>query len=180
MRTPHRLLLGCATLTLTLVAIAFVPAANAAQEPCANAGASPAEVSNHALRRALRCIVDEERAAAGLVPLRGQSELHVAARDHARDMVKRGYFAHEREGSTTRSRLRDAGWDGHSAGETLAWGCGSLGVPRAIVDGWLGSPAHRDILLGRSYRRAGIGLAVGAPEPTDCPGAGTWVMVVGN
>jgi uncharacterized protein YkwD len=170
------------TATLVLAALALsagVPPAQA-HAACPNANAAPGDAANHALRRAVRCIVNEERVARGLRSLRSQGALRKAARGHARDMVERGYFAHEREGSTTRSRLRDAGWDGHSAGETLAWGCGSLGVPRAIVDGWLGSPAHRDILLGRSYRRAGIGLAVGAPEPTDCPGAGTWVMVVGN
>jgi uncharacterized protein YkwD len=179
MQTPHRLLLHSATLALALAALAVVPAANA-QEPCANADAGPGEVSNHELRRALRCIVDEERAAAGLAPLRPQHELHVAARRHARDMVKRRYFAHEREGSTPRSRLRDAGWRGYAAGETLAWGCGSLGVPRAIVDGWLGSPAHRDILLSRRYKRVGVGLAAGAPYATDCPGAATWVLVLGT
>jgi uncharacterized protein YkwD len=172
--------LHSATLVLAALALsAAVPPAQA-QEACPNANAAPGDAANHALRRAVRCIVNEERVAHGLRPLRSQAALRKAARGHARDMVKRGYFAHEREGSTLRSRLRDAGWDGRSAGETLAWGCGSLGVPRAIVDGWLGSPAHRDILLGRSYRRAGIGLAVGAPDPTDCPGAGTWAMVLGN
>jgi uncharacterized protein YkwD len=174
-------LLHSATLALAALALsAFVPA-HAAQEPaCAHADAVPGEVSNHELRHAVRCIVNDERAAAGLAPLRSQHELHVAARGHARDMVKRGYFAHEREGSTLRSRLRDAGWDGHAAGETLAWGCAGLGVPRAIVDGWLGSPAHRDILLRRRYKRVGVGVAVGAPHPTECPGAGTWVMILGN
>jgi uncharacterized protein YkwD len=94
-------------------------------------------------------------------------------------MVRRGYFAHERPGWTLRGRLRAAGWTGSAAAETIAWGCGSVGVPRAIVDGWLASPPHRDILLGR-YRRAGIGVAVGAPYATDCPGAGTWVMDAGR
>jgi uncharacterized protein YkwD len=170
--------LHSATLVLAALALsAGVPPAEA-RAACPNANAAPGEASNQTLRRAVRCIVNEEREVQGLLPLRSQGALREAARGHARDMVKRGYFAHERAGSTPRSRLRDAGWDGYAAGETLAWGCGSLGVPRAIVDGWLGSPAHRDILLGRRYRRAGIGLAVGAPYPTDCPGAGTWVLVV--
>jgi uncharacterized protein YkwD len=132
------------------------------------------------LRRAVRCIVNEERAARDLRPVRAQESLGEAARGHARDMVRHGYFAHERDGSTLRSRLREAGWDGHAAGETLAYGCGSLGVPRAIVDAWLGSEGHREILLARRYRRAGIGLAEGMPYRSDCPGAGTWVMVFGN
>jgi uncharacterized protein YkwD len=177
MQNDHRFL-HSATLVLAALALSAAAPAAHAQTACPNANAAPGDVANHELRRAVRCIVKEERAAGGLRPLRSQAALRKAARGHARDMVERGYFAHEHEGSTLRSRLRDAGWDGHSAGETLAWGCGSLGVPRAIVDGWLGSPAHRDILLGRRYRRVGVGLAVGAPYPTDCPGAGTWVMIV--
>ena len=115
-------------------------------------------------------------ASAGCGPQRSLGE---AARGHARDMVTRGYFAHERDGSTPASRLRDAGWDGLAAGETIAWGCGGLGEPRAIVDAWLDSPPHRDILLGR-YRRAGVGVAAGAPYATDCPRAATWVLVAGE
>jgi hypothetical protein len=30
------------------------------------------------------------------------------------------------------------------------------------------------------YRRAGIGMAVGAPLPVGCSGAGTWVLDVGR
>ena len=52
-------------------------------------------------------------------------------------------------------------------------------MPQAVLDGWLASPPHREIVLGR-YGRAGVGLAVGAPYPTDCPGAGMWVLVVGR
>ena len=159
-----------------LALYAPTPAQGAA---CANAAAAPGSVDDVALRRALRCVVNQERARHGLGRLRPQADLGEAARDHARDMVERGYFAHERPGSTLRSRLRAAGWTGSAAAEALAWGCGGLGVPEAVLDGWLASPPHREIVLGR-YGRAGVGLAVGAPYPTDCPGAGMWVLVVGR
>jgi uncharacterized protein YkwD len=146
---------------------------------CANASAAPGSVDNAALRRALRCVVNEERARHGLRRLRRNTDLGEAARGHARDMVERGYFAHERPGSTLRSRLRAAGWDGAAAAEALGWGCGGLGVPQAVLEGWLSSPPHREIVLGR-YARAGVGVAVGAPYPTDCPGAGIWVLVIGT
>ena len=176
MHDDHRLL-HAATLAVALVAFAAALPAPA-HAACPNANASPGDVGDAELRRAVRCIVNEERATRDLRPVRSQRSLGRAARGHARDMVERGYFAHERKGSTLRSRLRDAGWDGYRAGETIAYGCGSLGVPRAIVDGWLGSDGHREILLSRRYRRAGIGLATGMPYATDCPGAGTYVMVL--
>jgi uncharacterized protein YkwD len=178
MHHDHRLL-HSATLALALLALAAVLAPAGAQAACRHANAAPGNIDEDELRRALRCIVNEEREHRGLRPVRAQDELGEAARGHARDMVRRGYFAHERDDSTLRGRLRDAGWDGYAAGETLAWGCGSLGVPRAIVDAWLASDGHREILLSRRYKRAGIGLAPGAPYETDCPGAGTWVMVLG-
>jgi len=176
MPTPHRL---CAATLALAAAASTATAAPAAAAPCRNAEAAPGEVSDAALQRALRCVVNRERAHHGKRRLRRQRSLGEAARGHARDMVTRGYFAHERDGSTPASRLRDAGWDGIAAGETIAWGCGGLGEPRAIVDGWLGSPPHRDILLGR-YRRAGVGVAAGAPYATDCPRAATWVLVAGR
>jgi uncharacterized protein YkwD len=177
MRSPQPLL--CAATLTVAAAISSAAAAPAAAAPCRNAEAAPGEVSDAVLRRALRCVVNAERGRQGLHRLRGPRALGDAARGHARDMVTRGYFAHERKGSTSASRLRDAGWDGLAAGEAIAWGCGGLGEPRAIVDAWLDSPPHREILLGR-YRRMGVGVAAGAPYATDCPRAATWVLVAGR
>jgi uncharacterized protein YkwD len=174
--TAHRLARAA---TLAVAALALAVAAPAPARECRAASAAPGTVEDGKLRRALRCLVNEERADRGLRTLRRHGALGKAARGHADDMVARGYFAHERPGSTFRGRLRRAGWKGAAAAEAIAWGCGGLGVPREIVDGWLASPPHRAILLGR-YNRAGIGLAVGAPYPTDCPGAGTWVLDVGR
>lgn len=154
-------------------------AAPAEGADCTHASAAPGSVENAALRRALRCVVNEERARHGMRRLRRNKDLGEAARGHAADMVARGYFAHARPGSTLGSRLRAAGWTGEAAGETLAWGCGGLGHPQAVLDGWLASPPHRKIVLGR-YTRAGVGLTVGAPYPTDCPGAGIWVLNTGR
>jgi uncharacterized protein YkwD len=169
-----------AVLAAALAALALPAPAAAREEPCPDASAAPGSVADGALRRALRCVVNEERAREGLRRLRPNTDLGDAARSHAADMVARGYFAHERPGWTLRGRLRAAGWDGWVAAETIAWGCGGLGVPSAVLAGWLASPPHRAIVLGAKFTRAGVGLAVGAPYPTDCPGAGIWVLDVGR
>jgi uncharacterized protein YkwD len=96
---------------------------------------------------------------------------------HAADMVRRHYFAHERAGWTLAGRMRIVGWTGRVA-EAIGWGCGGLGVPRAIVASWLASPTHRAIVLG-PYRRIGVGVAIGAVQ-SACSGAGTWVLDVGR
>jgi uncharacterized protein YkwD len=170
----------CAAIFVVAAACSLPGAApaGAAGQACAAAGAAPGSVDDRALRRALRCVVNKERRRNGLRRLRRDRELGEAARGHARDMVARGYFAHKRPGSTLRGRLRAAGWTG-AAAEALGSGCGRLGVPQAVLDTWLASPRHRAIVLSR-FTRGGVGVTVGAPYPTDCPGAGIWVLVAGR
>ena len=129
------------------------------------------------VRSALRCVIDGERARHGLRPLAPDARLAKAAQRHARDMVRRRYFAHERAGWTLAGRLRAAGWRGARAAEAIAWGCGGRATPLATLNAWLKSPPHRAILLG-DYDRAGIGLAVKAPTER-CAGGGTWVLDAG-
>jgi len=169
-----------------LLAAGLAPAAGAAAAPahasrqaCAAAAAVPGAAAAAELRRSLRCLVNSTRAAHGLRPLRADRRLGAAARRHAADMVARGYFAHERAGSTLRSRVRAADWAGAAAAEAIAWGCGRRGTPRAVLDAWLASPGHRAIVLG-PYNRAGVGLALGAPLTIACSGAGTWVLDAGR
>ena len=176
-RARHRtaaLVAGVAACVLPVAAPAV-----AARRPCAAAAAVPGVADAAVLRHALRCLVNAERARHGLRALRPSRRLSAAANGHAADMVSRGYFAHERPGWTLLDRLRAAGWMGASTGEAIAWGCGSLGVPSAVLDSWLASPPHRSIVLG-DYRRAGVGLAVGSPVSLGCTGGGTWVLDVGG
>ena len=152
-----------------------MPAVTAATAAKAAATAGCAGASRS--RAALLCLVNRERRAAGLAPLRRNRRIARAAGRHARDMVRRGYFAHQRGGGPDLgARLSRAGWRGTAWGEAIAYGCGERGSPRATVRGWLASPSHRAILLGAGYRRAGVGLARSAP----CGSGATWVLDVGR
>jgi uncharacterized protein YkwD len=112
--------------------------------------------------------VNRVRTAHGLVALRADPRLGRAARDHSRDMVARGYFAHRSpSGAGLVARVARTGWlrgrrRWHLA-ENLAWGTGALARPEAVVAAWMDSPAHRRHLLDRRLRVAGIGVARGAP-----------------
>ncbi len=121
------------------------------------------------VRRATLCLVNAERAARGLRPLRGNPRLAGAARRHARDMVSRGYFSHtSRSGASFLDRIRNTGYtQGRRAwtvGENLAWGTGMLSTPGEIVPAWMASPSHRANVLNGEFREIGIGIALGAPE----------------
>lgn len=145
------------------------PAASQATE-CANADVAPQSGNLGDVRTAVLCLVNEERQARGLVPLRGQAQLARSAAAHAHDMVERRYFAHVTPGGRhLASRVADAGYlprrgGGWLLGETLAWGTGSLSTPAGVVGAWLDSPGHRHVVLSRKYRDAGIGVALGNPR----------------
>jgi uncharacterized protein YkwD len=115
--------------------------------------ASPWSTSSSALLVA----INEARAANGVRPLRVDPRLTRAARSHSADMVRRQYFAH----GSFALRLRQFDVRGRMVGENIAWGVGSLATARSIVAQWLASPPHRANLLGTSFRRIGLGAAVG-------------------
>jgi uncharacterized protein YkwD len=179
------LALGIATAATAAVLTAAPAAARVNERPtahaaagCKAAGVQPSRVSRSTLRSAILCLVNRERRAHGLRAFRRDERLRRAADRHARDMVRRRYFAHERTGGPDLgTRLRRAGWRGRAAGETIAYGCGPPATPRATVRAWMNSPGHRAILLDGGYRRGGPGVAKGTPA--RCRGA-TWVLDVGR
>ena len=114
--------------------------------------------------RAVRCLINRERARHGLVAVRREAHLERAAVAYAKLMVKRRFFAHEGpDGSTPSSRVRASGYDGPGVGETIAWGAGASGDPTGTVDRWLHSPGHRAILLSKQMHTIGVGVAHGSP-----------------
>jgi uncharacterized protein YkwD len=84
-------------------------------------------------------------------------------------MVSAGCFAHDCPGENPlglRLEIVDyliGGLTRWLYGENLGWGTGSRGTPRAIVDAWMASSGHRDVMLNPSFRDAGVGYAIGDP-----------------
>jgi uncharacterized protein YkwD len=154
---------GLALLCLAVGAFLALPAAAALA--CVGAQSSPNTVSDHDYDRAVECLVNEQRAAAGLRAVRHDARLARAAVRFSTAMVRQGFFAHiSPQGSTPGDRARAAGYSGGAPGETIGWGVGALATPAAIVQGWLESPPHRAIVLGAGFRRIGLGVAPGSPE----------------
>lgn len=153
---------GLAVPCLAVVALLALPASSALA--CANAGARPGAVSSRAYARAIQCLVNRQRAGAGLPALSRDRRLARAARRFSGAMVRERFFAHvSPEGSTLGQRARAAGYPGGTLGETIGWGAGTLATPGAIVAAWMASPPHHAVLLGGAFRRIGIGVAAGSP-----------------
>ena len=153
---------GLAVACLATAAFAVLPVANALA--CAGAQSSPHSGATDTYARAVECLVNQERAAAGLRGLTHDRRLARAARRFSSAMVRQRFFDHvSPSGSTLGQRARAAGYDGDSLGETLGWGSGELATPAAIVQGWMDSPPHRAILLDGGFRKIGLGIASGSP-----------------
>ena len=110
------------------------------------------------LERQMLDMVNEERAANGLLPLSPDPELTEVARRHSADMFVRGYFAHDTpEGRTPFDRIKDANVRFLVAGENLAL------APTVSVahTGLMNSRGHRANILRPQFGRVGIGIMDG-------------------
>jgi uncharacterized protein YkwD len=169
-RVPQSAVAAC------FITLAFTaPPAGAAS--CSGASARASSASPGTLRAALLCLVNHKREASGLRALKSDRRLQKAATRHARDMVRNHFFAHQRPGGPDLTeRLRRARWHGSAWGETIAYGCGRMGTPRATVHMWMHSPSHRAILLSGTYRHGGIGVT----DSALCGRGSMWVLDVGR
>jgi uncharacterized protein YkwD len=133
---------------------------------CGAEAGTPAERLGLARTRQLTlCLLNEERARAGIGPLRSEGRLEVAAQRYAADMVKRDFFDHvDPGGLDPHDRILMAGYPSNNTwtGENLAWGNGSESAPAEIVDTWMHSPGHRDNILRAEFVEIGIGVEFAA------------------
>jgi uncharacterized protein YkwD len=146
---------------------------------CVGGELGPTAENIDQIARATLCLVNAERRARGLRRLRSNRRLDRAALAHVRDMVSRGFFAHDSpSGATVGDRIRRTGYLAGSVawtvGENLAWGSGSRATARQIVDAWMGSPGHRANILNRSFNEVGVGIVIGAPLARGMPAAATY------
>jgi uncharacterized protein YkwD len=149
---------------------AFLTLAATALASCPGAGEIPTATNIARVERATLCLVNQERRRHGLHTLRMNRRLVAAGRYHARDMIRRGYFAHTSpSGDTVESRIRKAGymiprlhW---IVGENLGWGRGPDATPARMMYGWMHSPEHRANILYPPFRQAGIFIGLGVPVP---------------
>lgn len=112
-------------------------------------------------------LINQARAQHGLQPVKVRASLCRAARSHSREMIRRGFFSHlSFSGESQVARVLRCGYGSGgcaswSTGEVIAYGSGLAGTPRAIVDAWLRSKAHRALLLSPRWRDVGVGRAAG-------------------
>jgi len=103
-------------------------------------------------------LVNRERAAAGLSPLKLDSALTEVARRHSADMLARSYFSHYTpDDKSPFDRMRESKVRFLIAGENLAL------APSVQIahEGLMNSPGHRANILRPQFGRVGIGIMDG-------------------
>jgi uncharacterized protein YkwD len=179
-RTPILLALACAALLVP----AGAAGAQAPSSTCAGAD-TPAVAGNEpAMDQATLCLLNQQRAAAGLPALSENPQLDQASTAYSHLMVAESFFDHvSPQGSTMVQRLTAVGYlpgtGGWAAGENIAWGEGPLATPRSIMTAWMNSPPHRANILSPAYAEIGLGVAIGAPTG-DTAGAATYTTDFGR
>lgn len=104
------------------------------------------------MRVAVRCLVNEQRAAHGLPPLRSSPQLTRSAQGWSDEMVASGMFGH---GSDFARRISNEGYNWAAAGENIATG---FSTPRAVLTAWMADPPHCQNILSPLYRDLGVGI----------------------
>jgi len=103
----------------------------------------------------LLVLTNEERAKAGLQPLKQDVLLRNVARAHARDMLIKGYFSHEDlTGKSPTERLSSAGAIFNIVGENIAL-APTVGLAHV---GLMNSIKHSENILSTDFKKVGIGV----------------------
>jgi uncharacterized protein YkwD len=108
-------------------------------------------------RQVLRGI-NAERAKHDLRPLRLAPSLRRVAGSHSRYMARVKRLRHESADGTSATRRIRRAMRLRRTGEAIAF----AGTARALVKAWMASPPHRRLLLSRSFRVIGVGVARGS------------------
>ena len=154
-----------------LVLVVSAPAPATAADACGKWGdAGPGELAPGEARKAILCLINEERDKAGLGSLERDKRLQKAAQRHNDRMDGTGCFDHACNGEGELGRRLEAvgylsgGLSRWAYGENIAWGMGSRATPEAIVDAWMHSSGHRANILSRDFRELGVGYSAGTPS----------------
>ncbi|MCX8226886.1 MAG: CAP domain-containing protein [Sulfitobacter sp.] len=114
------------------------------------ASLSTTALANPAATQALNSL----RTSKGMAPVTYSAKLEAAAKAHALDMAKHGYFAHEgRNGSSVGDRVKKQRYKWCFVAENIAKGQRDL---RQVMQGWANSPGHYANMTNRNAGSFGL------------------------
>jgi uncharacterized protein YkwD len=144
---------------------------------CANSDASVANSSLAVIRKAVLCLVNQERKRFGLPALLESNQLDASAQAHSSDMVRHHYFSHNApNGSTPSQRITAAGYTWSAYGENIAAG---YPTPLSVITVWMSDVGHCSNILFPDFADVGVG-AVASALPGHAIGPAVWTQDFGR
>jgi uncharacterized protein YkwD len=187
-RQRHRRVWGAGAIAVALVAVLASFALAADQGGGSQGGAKPSkcdhaddairEVSGPQLRKAVLCLLNQERSRHARSRLALSKKLGKAAQAHTDTMVATNCLSHTCQGEPDlEGRIKKSGYlkGAHRWQFAENTGCGLSA--EAMVANWMASTFHRINILGKKFRDVGIGLS-DKRVPSRCSeGYGTFTTV---
>lgn len=139
-----------------------IPQQPVAQQPAKQTPIADASVPSE-IQQVLD-LVNQERAKAGVSPLKLSTSLDSMAKVKAEDMRDNNYFSHTSPSyGSPFDMMKKFGISFSTAGENIAAGQQSASD---VMNSWMNSPGHRQNILNPSYTEIGIGVAKGGSYGT--------------
>lgn len=137
-------------------------------QTCPYENSTPLSAGEDRARAAMYCLINARRKEAGRGKMTVNRKLSNAANGFAAQMVSEQFFSHvdpSGVGLVERIGRSDylSGYEVWALGENIGWGSGTLGSPKAMMDAFMASPAHRRNILSRRLRNVGVGVKTGIP-----------------
>lgn len=175
-----------AALAALLATLALAPreqagaSAASAAPGCPGAEEGLADASRQAQRRAVRCLLNEQRTLRDLARLDRDPSLQKAAQRHSRVMGATDCLAHRCPGERgLDQRVRRAGYLAQAERWRYAESTGCAASPEAMVASWMGSDFHRVNILDREFDEVGVGVVGDRVKGRCARGYATFAVVVG-
>jgi uncharacterized protein YkwD len=124
----------------------------AAARACRSANAPVGSASRQAIKSAVVCLINKQRAGRGLPALRESSLLDRSAQGWSDTMVATRQFTH---GFNFAGRISAVGFAWSTAGENIATG---FATPRTVVNAWMASTGHCQNILNPTFSSVGTGV----------------------
>jgi uncharacterized protein YkwD len=157
-------------LALGLALLGAAPVAGAAPARCVGTDVPASGASATAMRSAVVCLVNQQRATRHLPALHSSARLDQSAQLWTNVMIRTASFTH---GPDFSGRISATGYFWSSAGENIATG---FQTPRQAVAAWMASTDHCQNILDPEFADVGTGVSA---QPLGQYGPSTWTQDFG-
>jgi uncharacterized protein YkwD len=128
---------------------------------CESASLPASDSELRALRRSVRCLINEERAIHGFGKLDRHAALQLASQRHVKAMVETACLAHRcPDEPDLETRLERAGYFDGAESWRYAENTGCGVSAEAMVENWMDTVYHRVNILDEDFHDVGVGVSL--------------------